>query len=385
MLPLTDVQAAVVRDPALTVDVGCDLWTDDGWVDISESFDPDGSTLEAGSYRTIHRTCTVGLSRQLDWGKDRIRLRMSLTSRAGTFEVVLGVFVLSTPATVAGEDPRTFTVEGYDLLEFLNRPHGETFVATAGSGYLANARTLIEAAGLSVSFVDETSDQTVGTARIWPIDEQTTTLNIVNDLLAAVGFRGLHMTRDGVATSEPYQAPADRGVEWEYDATVDATTVGETRTAIFDFFDAPNRLVAICDDPETTIPPVVLNNVDEGVTSQTARGRVIPAVLRFEAANATALAARAREAFDRMSRVAEEFTVTVGPNPAHFLHDIVRFADPDLNVNRKCVVRSFKLPLDGGDMTLDMRAVDAINAEFTTITPPPAPSGVVTELVEETV
>jgi hypothetical protein len=385
MLTLTAAEAAIVRDASVTVDVGCDLWTTDGWLDISESLVPAGSSLEAGSYRTIHRTCTVSLSRQLDWGKDRIRLRMSLTSPSGTFETVLGVFVLSTPETVAGEDPRTFKVEGYDLLEFLNRPHGETFVAAVGTGYLANARTLIEAAGLPVTFLDETADQTVTTARIWPIDEQTTTLNIVNDLLAAVGFRGLHMTRDGVATSEPYQAPADRGVEWEYDATVDATTVGETRTAIFDFFDAPNRLVAICDDPEKTIDPVVLNNVDEGITSQTARGRVIPAVLRFEAANAAALTARAVEAFDRLSRVAEEFTVTVGPNPAHFLHDVVRFADPDLAVNRKCVVRSFRLPLDGGDMTLDMRAVDALNADFTTITPPPAPSGVVTELVEETV
>jgi hypothetical protein len=236
-----------------------------------------------------------------------------------------------------------------------------------------------------VSFADAASDRTLTTSRIWPIDEQTTTLNIVNDLLAAVGFRGLHMTRDGSATSEPYMPPADRGVEWEYDATVDATTIGETRTATFDFFDAPNRLVAICDDPETTIPPVVLDNIEEGVTSQAARGRIIPTVLRFEAADTAALEAQAQEAFDRLSRVAEEFTVMVGPNPSHFLHDVVRLYDPDLGVNRKCVVQRFRLPLDGADMTLDLRAVDASNAELTTITPPPAPTGVVTELVEETV
>ncbi len=348
---------AIVRDPSVQVDVGCDLLTGDGWLDISDDVEPVGS-VEHGSYRTIHRTCNIRVARTLDWGKDRVRLRMILTAPAGTFEVPLGVFLLSTPQMEAGETPRTFEVEGYDLLELLDHPHGETFVAVQGTGYLANARGLVEAVGLPVSFADEQADRLISVPDlVWPIDEQTTTLNVVNGLLEAVGFRGLTVDPNGTARSEPYMPPSDRGVEWVYDAGSSDTTVGEQRTAIFDFFDAPNRLVAVSDDPEADLAAVVLTNDTDGPTSIVGRGRTITAVRRFEAADVAALTSQAVEEFAQLSKVAEEFTVTVSPNPLMGHMDIVRLIDPELGVDRKCLVRSWKLDLAGGDMQLDLRAV----------------------------
>jgi len=347
---------AVVRSPSVDPDVACELETDDGWQDITGDLVLSGR-VELGSYRTIHRTCKLSLSRRLEWGKARVRLSMTLTAPEGTFTAPLGVFLLSTPETEAGEDPKTYSVEGYDLLEVLDQPHGATFVAAAGTGYLANARTLIEAAGLSVTFADEQADRLIGAARVWPIDEQTTTLNIINDLLAAVGFRGLNVGPEGTCRSQPYTPLADRGVEWVYDAGVDRTEVGESRTAIFDFFDAPNRLVGVSDDPEAGIAPVTLDNVSDGPTSQDGRGRVITTVRRYEAADSAALAAQAGEDFDQLSKVAEEFTVSVSPNPLHGHMDVVRLVDPDLGVSRRCIVRSWTLPLNGDDAVLDLRAV----------------------------
>lgn len=347
---------AVVRDPQVEVDVTCELGTDDGWTDISGDLVVAGQ-VELDSFRTIHRTCRVVVSRVLDWGKARIRLSMTLTSPSGSFTAPLGVFVLSTPVTVAGELPSTFQVDGFDLLEVLDQPYGSTFVAEAGTGYLANARSLVEAAGLSVSFVDEQDDRMLSQDRVWPIDEQTTTLGIVNELLSAVGFRRLNVGPEGVARSQPYRPPADRGVEWTYDAGSDDTSVGEQRTATFDFFDAPNRLVAVSDDPETDLDPVVLENQDDGPTSIAGRGRTITAVRSFEAADAAALEAQATEEFDLLSKVAEEFEVSVSPNPLHGFRDVVRLVDPELGVSRKAMVRSWTLPLDGSDATLRLRAV----------------------------
>lgn len=348
---------AIVEAAQVEVDVACELETDDGWTDISDDLVPAGSSVELGSYRTIHRTCKLSVSRRLDWGKDRVRLSMTLTGPSGGLTAPLGVFLLSTPATQAGEDPKTYAVEGYDLLELLDQPHGQTFVAAAGTGYLANARTLIEAAGLTVSFADEQADRNLAVDRVWPLDESTTTLQIVNGLLAAVGFRGLNVGPEGTARSQPYQPPSERGVEWTYDAGSDDTTVGEQRTGIFDFFDAPNRLVARSSDPDAGIAPVTLNNVDQGVTSQDARGRIITTVREFEAADTDALTSQATEAFDLLSSVTEEFVLSTSPNPLHGHQDVVQFVDPELGVSRKCVVRSWQLPLDGSDMSLDLRGV----------------------------
>lgn len=348
----------MVAATSVTVDVGCDLWTGDGWEDITDVLDPSGSSVELGSFRTIHRTCKLRVGRDLEWGDARVRLRMTLTGGGDSFEAPLGVFLLSTPERVAGVHPKTFDVDGYDLLEVLDQPHGETFEVAAGTGYLEAARTLVEAAGLTVVFADEQADRTLTTARVWPLDVQTTTLSIVNDLLAAVGFRGLHMTADGTAQSLPYLAPADRAPEWLYDADDDATTVGAFRTAVQDFFDAPNRLVAVSDDPANPVGPVTLDNVSDGPTSQDARGRVIPTVARFEAADVDGLTAQAEELFAELSNVASEYELDVGPNPFHGHMDVVTFRDVDLGVWRRCVVRSWELPLDGSDMRLLLRAVD---------------------------
>ena len=354
------VERTVVASLAPTVDVGCDLLSSDGWTDISEVLDPSGSSVEHGSYRTIHRTCKVKLARQLDWGNARIRLRMSMTAGGVSFDTSLGVFLLSTPVVQAGEDPKTYDVEGYDLLELLDQPHGSTYVAAAGTGYLANARTLVEVAGLTVSFADEGADRMLGSARVWPLDEQTTTLNIVNDLLGAVGYRGLWVGPEGTARSEPYLSPADRGSEWTYDADADLTTVGMARSKTADFFDAPNRLVAVSDDPENPVGPVTLDNVSDGVTSQNARGRIIPTVVRFEAADLAGLTSQAEERFDVLSRVTDEFTVQVGPNPFHGHMDVVTYRDASLGVSARCLVRQWQLPLDGSDMRLDLRAVEDV-------------------------
>ena len=357
MLPeASDPQVrAIVRDTAVTVEVGCDLLTDDGWEDISEDVEPAGQ-VECDSFRTIHRTCKLRVARRLEWGKDRVRLRMKLSSAAGQFEVPVGVFLLSTPSEQAGEVPVTFDVEGYDLLEVLDQPHGSSFVASSGTGYLAAARTLIEGAGLSVSFADEQADRMLSQDRVWPLDEQTTTLQIVNELLLAVGFRKLHIGANGTARSQPLTPLSERGTEWTYDAGSDVTTVGEFRTGMFDFFDVPNRLVAVSDDPEAGLAAVTLDNVDDGPTSQDARGRVITAVERFEAADAAALEAQAADRFDELTTVAEEFVLSVSPNPTHFYRDVVRLVDPGLGVDVKCVCRKFVLPLDGSDMRLELRA-----------------------------
>lgn len=360
-----DQVRAIVGASVLEVEAGCDLLdTDNVYVgDISEHLVPGGSQVKRNSYATIHGTCKLGLSTELDWGKDRVRPWMRLTSPSGSFRVDLGVYLLSTPDTTAGEDPRTWQVEGYDLLEVLNHPHGQTFTASAGEAYLDVVTDLVEAFGLEVSLSSKAEGKLLPRDRVWPIDPDTSTLEIVNDLLGAAGYRGIYARWDGVLRSEPYQSPTDRPSEWVYDTADPRTIVGPLRTLTADFFDAANRLVAILDDPEAGEPTegdglYTLTNQSDGRTSIDARGRTISRVELLDAADQEALETQADQIFEEEKRVTEELTdLTVGPNPLHWHMDVARVVDPDLFFDRKCLVRSWSLPLDGSDGKVSVRSV----------------------------
>jgi len=357
--------AAVVTAPVVDYAAGLELLDENNALieDISAWLVPEGSSVELGSYRTIHRTCRLRLSYALDWGIARVRPYMTLTSAAGSFRADLGVFVLSTPSTTSGEDLKTWDVEGYDLLEVLSHPHGATYFVASGVSYLAAVASLCSVQGLT--FVGQAAGDapTLPSDRLWPIDPDTTTLNIINDLLSAAGYGAIYSDASGTLRAAPYQSPADRPVEWTYDADDESTVVGPVRELVADYFEAPNRWVFIVDDPEWGNPTegagiyTVINQSD-GLTSIDARGRTINRVERREAANQGALESSGNRTIDADKRIALEIPgLTVGPNPLHGHFDVVQVTDAELEFDQKVVVRSWSLPLDGGDMQLDVRAV----------------------------
>ena len=355
----------IVTDPVIEVDAGLELLdTSNAFVeDISEWLIPGGSSIELSSYRTIHRTCSLKLSTELNWGKARVRPYMTLTSATGAFRANLGVFILSTPSTVAGEDLQTWEVQGYDLLEVLDHPHGESHLVASGTAYLAAVSGLVSAAGLPFTATAAGDAPTLPADRLWPIDPDTTTLNIVNDLLGSAGYGAIYADASGTLRARPYQSPADRAVEWTYDAQDARTIVGPMREIRAEFTDASNRWVGIIDDPEWGAVSegnglYTVTNQSDGVTSIDARGRTITRVERLGAANQASLVSRVNSMVDSDKRVASEMpNLSVGPNPLHGHFDVIQVTDTDLGFDSKCVVRSWSLSLDGSDAQLDVRAV----------------------------
>jgi len=355
----------IVTDPVIEVDAGLELLdTSNAFVsDLSEWLIPGGSSIELGSYRTIHRTCSLKLSYELDWGRDRVRPYMTVTSASGTFRADLGVFILSTPSTVAGEDIQTWEVQGYDLLEVLDHPHGRSHHVATGTEYLAAVSGLVSAAGLTFTATAAGDAPALPTDRLWPIDSDTTTLNIVNDLLGSAGYGAIYADASGTLRARPYQSPADRAVEWTYDAQDARTTVGPMRELRAEYTDAPNKWVGIIDDPEWGAVSegdgiYTVTNQSDGVTSIDARGRTITRVERLGAANQASLVSQVNRMADSDKRVALEMpNLSVGPNPLHGHFDVVQVTDTELGFDRKCVVRSWALSLAGDDMRLEVRAV----------------------------
>ena len=142
----------LVEAPVVQVGAGLDLLDSSGvWVaDISADLTAAGSVIARNMANKIHGTAKLTISRELAWGRDRVRPWVELSADGQTTtRWNMGVYAMTTPQRNAGETPATYSVDGYDLLTILDTPYGSTYSAAAGSVPLTLIATLLTAAGIT--------------------------------------------------------------------------------------------------------------------------------------------------------------------------------------------------------------------------------------------
>ena len=200
-----------VASDELEVAAGLELLdsSDNLIMDITDDLVLTGSEVSRDNRARIHGTCRLVLSRQVNWHNQRLRPYVILTDLDdSSLRYDLGIYLPETPTRTAGESPQTYQVEGYDKLVILATPHGSTFEATAGDGYVATVEALLSGEAFTI---DQTAaSKTLPSTKVWPIDETTTTLSIINELLTSINYRGLYADRAGRFTSDVWESPTTR-------------------------------------------------------------------------------------------------------------------------------------------------------------------------------
>lgn len=350
----------------IKITTGCELLDRNLVVlgDISDGF-IDGKVMR-GNNDTIHGKCDVTIETELDWGTAIIRpyMKIETPGPGGKFgRWNLGAYFTSTPEYVAGTFPRSYDIQGYDGLQALNDLVGDSYIVPVGKSYLKAVEDILIARGFSQYVIDQSRASTVfSQARAWPIDETTTWLNVINDLLAAVGYRGMWADWDGRLRAEPYDPPSARASEWLYD-TYKNQTILIDRKRTQDYFDAPNRWIAVRSNLADGAIPIEGNGVytfinqNNGKTSVAARERVITKVMSIEAADQSALIQTAGITIDADQRIDSKFDVTTGPNPLHWHFDRLSLLDPEFGAPVEVQEDSWELPLNGDDMQHSWKSV----------------------------
>lgn len=359
--------AAVLKSPAVNYAAGCELLDSSNNLieDISRDLDPGGSQVERNNYRTIHGTCRLRLARELVWGSQRVRPYMTVTDLVTevSFRANLGVYLPSTPTLTPGVTPRAYNIDGYDTTVVLDGAYGSTYSASAGDAPLTSVKALLAAAGVTSIVADPTAAATVLDAeRLWPIDERTTTRSIVNDLLGAVGYRAVWADWNGSMRLEKYVEPAARAPEFTYDVLASDTIVAGDRAVVADLFDIPNQWTFIQDSPQLGIPGTgtglyVVDNEHDGPTSQDARERIIPRIVRLSVADQATLEAQGDRIALADRRVAVTRQFMTAPNPLHWHADVFTVVDTDVGPNAKVAGHGWSLPLDGTNMSHETKDV----------------------------
>ncbi len=363
---------ALLHSDDLTVSAGLELLKPNLTVAEDISDDLEGGSVALNLNATIHRTCTLRITRPLLWGIDLVRPYMVLAAEGNAVRFNVGVFSLTTPERRVGETPETYEVTGADRLLLLNRQIGATYTVTAGTTYRAALEAVFTASGLTGALIEgAAADSTVPKDRVWPLIGETTDpdndntpvtyLRVVNDLLRAINFRAVFADADGVFRCSGYQEPTVRPVEFQFDADSLDTPLEEDRTVTQDVWAVPNRWVfRWTNAPDLTAAADLVyefNLPNSDPMSRASRGLTWTSVVDYEAASRAKLVELGdrRVATDR--RVQAQYDVTVGPFPCAGHADVYLYSDAAAGVLAKVQCVSWDLDLLGEGTTMRWEAV----------------------------
>jgi hypothetical protein len=357
----TDDQVTVlIRDaPALFVSAGVEL-LDQGLNVLGDLSDQlVGGVISHDSYADLHTSAGLDVEFSLDWGTSILRPYMNLSDGTTTMRFNLGAYYTSTPKTPLGTDPIVRNVTCIDILDRLNDPLGEAYTVDAGMGYLDAVEQILIARGFTEYTIDQTATASVlPSPKNWMLDDRTTWLNVVNDLLTGVGYQGIFSDWNGQLVVQSYNSPSMRAAEWSYDVGETTSMMEPERDVELDFYKVPNRWVFYRTNTTDGPQPIEGNgiytfvNQGDGPTSIDGRGgRVISKVLGIDAVDQSALINSGQVTIDADQRVAAKLSLSTAPNPLHWHFDRVTVDDPDLGVTQQAVVASWSLPLNGDPMT----------------------------------
>lgn len=357
MLPFSDVDRRILTAPTLVTDFGVDLLDDDDRPveDISEHVQ--SLSVSRDLHADIHGSCDLTLTRDLRWGLDRVRPWFAVArSESGPwFRWNLGVFLLTTPEEAAGEEPRTRSVSGVDKLWLLQRAIGDTYVIPAGTSYLDAIRKTLLDAGVTggLWLQGDRQETTLDADAVWLLtDQEVTWLQVINDLLAMIGYTGLWADEAGRFRSEPYQPPVEVGSAWTFDATDVLTGVmGEDRKLSADVYDQPAwwRFVRKMDTQPVEGDGVY--TVDRSAGVRYPRRKTV----FLDAADQAALVAQAQKIVAEDTQNVRVRSMSSSPLP--LTHgDVVTVNDPDFGGTVRAQVAKWTLT-DDGQMALEVEVL----------------------------
>jgi hypothetical protein len=346
-----DEVTALLRDSP-DVEIGAGVELIDMNLDIlddSIATDLNGGTVQRDSYATLHGSAVLDIGRTLDWGSALVR-------PYATYDGVrfdLGAYFTSV-GEGSSDDATLHGVQCHDILLALANRVGSSYSVAAGTAVLAKVEEILISQGFSQYAIDATrADAVTPAGRSWMLDDNTTWLTIVNDLLASVGYAGIWSDWRGRLRCEPYVAPRDRGAEWIYYGYGDRSQLARTKRITNDLFDRPNKWIAYRQNNIGGTAPVegdgvyTLTNETIGPTSFEARGRWITApLIMVDAVDQAALIAAAQTRREADMAVVEQIAVEVWhPMPVHWMFDRCTVLDPDYLGIREVVTTKWTLPL----------------------------------------
>lgn len=296
-------------------------------------------------------SCQLVVPEDVDFLTDELRVSLILDGAKKS----LGVFMITTVTRVVGDDGVVqLNCEGYDRGYRVQRTRVEKrsdgYIA-AGTKYTDAVQSFLARAGVSNVLIPESPLTLRVDREDWDVGESF--LTIVNTLLGEINYNSLWFDANGVARSEPYTAPTERGVRFTYRSGKDA--VVRAHSAAEDYFSAYNVFtVGVSDSGAEPIYATAVNDAVDSRISTVYRGRIAAPVVMLEGTPSEEEVQRYAQNLMLKSRISTETaSIQTAPEAGHEVGDAVSVSLPELR--GKFEETGWTLPLDGSLMTHKLR------------------------------
>jgi hypothetical protein len=367
------VQYLIENTSSFDTDMGLELMDGLGMTlagDLTEGMM--AATVSRSNFANIHGSATFSLSSPLSWGNSIVRPYMSITGPTSavatsltTMRFYLGAFFVDSPQEDLSEVPPTYDVTGYDVLSILDDSIGDDYTINAGEIYLVQVENILLGRGITQYHIDQDRGTSVlPSPKVYTLDQDPTWLQVVNDLLAAIGYQGIWTDWNGTFQVRAYDTPSNRSPEWVFTANITNTLLTQRRQRTKDFYDAPNRWVFYQSNVTETQPVdgngrYEYTNQANGETSVEARGgrTITRSPEGVDVADHASLVAYAQRVIDADMLIPTKISIDTAPFPLAWHMDRYVVSDPTFGVALQVLGSSWSLDLSGADMRQEWTVV----------------------------
>lgn len=330
-----------------------------------------GGSVTRDNNAKIPGSMRCELSHSIRWGVERLQPYIQLSDDSfGPPGAVfyLGVFIPTTPVEQYGKHPRTYDIQAYDKTYLLDRLIGDTWVAPAGTTYFNEITRALKAAGENNILIDRAAQsKTIPTDRVWPLvapreqarnapkRDNATWLQVVNELLQAIGYQGIWYDELGAARSGPHIPAASRPIEFVFSADSVRRIVSQEVQVTTDRFSAPNSWKFIRKNNTTGAAAYVFTfkNQSDGPSSIDAIGGIERWHVEFvDVESNPELDAYAHRVIGGHRREETLISLNTGPFPAVGHKDVYQYEDSrHPRGGARVIARSWRVDLGTDDTT----------------------------------
>ena len=327
--------------------------------DFCEMHAPKGSTPtiimdDSGSIKTKLSGSFLPPGEEVNWLTDEIRPVMYLNGVRHN----LGLFL---PANVAESETGTaqrVTIDAYDR-GWIVRDHRteHALFFPAGMNYLSAVGSVLTECGIALISMVPTEETLAEDRADWEIG--TSSLDIINQLLAEINYEELWFDPNGMAMIEPKSTPTATNIDHvlDEDDVESLMLPGISRTT--DFHSAPNVFICVCSNADKAAPMVAIaeNTNPQSPLSIQRRGRRISSLINMDniASQAELQLYADRMITDSLLK-GDVISVTTHLLPGYGVGDIVALRYGD--ISSLCIEKRWSMELKvGGRMQHELQRV----------------------------
>lgn len=332
---------------------------------------------------TVHGQCSLQIEEALQWGVDRVQPYMLLSAPGyPTARFNQGVFILTSPSVDVNQTTPVWPVTGWDKVYLLTSPLADSYTVPKGANILATVTSLIAAAGGGANVrLDGTKSAAVASADMtYPLGTSQTWryVDIINDVLGSIAYRGIWADQDGWYRSEPLIPPAQRAPEFilgdgdtMLDRYIDPThfyhsiVSAAPKIVTRDRWAVPNwwRFIqnGLTFSPIEGSGQYTVTDLDSATGSNTT-GMIMRKPVFLDATDQANLVTQGDLIVAADKNVAETIVLPTAPLPICGHADVMLYSNPRLPDGltvRKVIADGWTLNLDGSDMSWDLTTVSA--------------------------